>query len=29
MERSVVECSEAVVVVVVCWSAVWGSGGCS
>ena len=32
MERSVVECSEGVVVVVVYWSVVWcsgSSGGCS
>ena len=27
MERSVVECSEGVVVVVVYWSVVWYSGG--
>ena len=29
MERSVVECSEGVVVVVVYWSVVWCRGGCS
>ena len=29
MEHSVVECSEGVVVVVVSWSVVWCSGGCS
>ena len=29
MERSVVKCSEGVVVVVVYWSVVWCSGGCS
>ena len=29
MECSVMECSEGVVVVVVYWGVVWGSGGCS
>ena len=29
VECSVVECSEGVVVVVVYWSVVWCSGGCS